>query len=263
MLTRQPSRVGIFLAGAICALALASCKNGGGKRSGLAKWVDSPTTGTKAGNVIAIPDLGVQFEVPDTLYVFKECGEASHTPDGPQKWIPVVTCRSTTSGEFGSFDDSAEEDPFADDEIAEASGAEEIALTFYVTKKTRPLDERAVSWFENQYKQNGLVVDEISYQSDYQKKSGIYAKLHMGGGDGETPTREIVQFLFPREDVVFIARTEYPFGDTRAIDQDWGYILWNFDFTALGAPPPKAEPQEEEEDEYEEPEPEPEDDLGL
>lgn len=256
----------MFLMSALCAFTLASCKKGGRTQSGLSKWVDSPTTGVKSGNVIAVPDLGVKFEVPDTLYVFKDCGEASHTPDGPQKWIPIVTCRSVASGEFGSFEDSsAEEDPFADDEIAEASGAEDIALTFYVTKKTRPLDERAVSWFENQYKQNGLVVDEISYQSDYQKKSGIYAKLHVAaGGEAETPSREIVQFLFPREDVVFIARTEYPFGDTRAIDQDWRYILWNFDFTEVGAEVPKGEPaEEEEEDEPAEPEPEPEDDLGL
>mgnify|MGYP006921739875 CR=1 FL=1 len=39
--------------------------------------------------------------------------------------------------------------------------------------------------------------------------------------DGGEPTREIVQFMFPREDVVFIARMEYPFGETRSVDADW------------------------------------------
>jgi hypothetical protein len=210
-------------------------------------------------NVIAIPDLGVQFEIPDTLYVFKNCEEARHTPDGPQRWIPVVTCGSVQTGEFGS---SESDDPFADQEIAESTGAEDIALTIYVTKKTRPLDERAVSWFENQYKQSGLTVDEISYQSDYQKKSGIYAKLHVTDGtEGSTPSREIIQFLFPREDVVFIARTEYPFGDTRAVEQDWTYILWSFDFTEVGKapPPPKPSGATVEEDDEPEPEPEPDD----
>ena len=107
-----------------------------------------------------------------------------------------------------------------------------IDLTVFVTHRTRPLDERAIAWFENMYKQNGFAVDEISFQHDYQKKSGIYTKLHIIDPNTGTPTREIVQFMFPREDVVFIARMEYPFGETRSVEQDWKYILWNFDLVA-------------------------------
>src|SRR5690606_4267306 len=122
-----------------------------------------------------------------------------------------------------------------DSEEGAGSGSEGelINVTIYATHKTRPLDERAVSWFENQYKQAGLQVEDISYQADYQKKSGIYAKLHVM--EGGMPKREILQFLFPRQDVVFIARVEYPFGDSRAIEQDWSYILWNFEFTSPAA----------------------------
>jgi len=198
-------------------LVLASCKKGGTRRqSDLARWVDAPTAGTKDGTVIQIPDLGVKFEIPDTLYVYKECKEVPHTPNA-EKWVPVVKCSSTKVDAFG-------------EEGGAGSGAEPIDLTFFVTHKTRPLDERAVSWFENQYKQAGLDVADISYQADYQKKSGIYTKLHILEESSGSPTREIVQFLFPRQDVVFIARMEYPFGDGRATEEDWQYILWNFDF---------------------------------
>ena len=90
------------------------------------------------------------------------------------------------------------------------------------------MDERAVSWMENQFKGAGLAVDRISFNENYHKKTGIYVKLHIVDGNG-TPTREIVRFMFPREDVVFIAQMEYPYGDTRAVQQDWDYIMWNFD----------------------------------
>lgn len=190
-------------------------------------WLDSPTSGSRSGEVIKIPDLGVQFEVPDTLYVFKSCSEAAHSPASGTGWIPIVTCRST-SGDAFDGGEAGEEDPFAAEEREAASGAEAIEMTIYVTEKTRPLDERAVTWFENQYKQAGLGVEEVAYQSDYQKKAGIYAKLQIMNGN--TPTREIVRFMFPLKDVVFIAETEYPFGDSRAIEKDWMYILWNFDW---------------------------------
>lgn len=228
----RSSRFGAIALGALCVFGLGACsKNGGGgKASALSKWVDSPSSGSRDGGVIKIAQLGVKFEVPDTLYVFRNCGEASHTPDGADRWIPVVTCASSGEDVFESEDE--EEDYFADDEAAEA-GAEPIDLTFYVTKKTRPIDERAVTWFEGQFKEAGLDVDEISYQHDYHKKAGIYSKLHIVDGNGE-PQREIIQFMFPREDVVFIARMEYPFGETRSVEQDWQYIMWNFDFT--GAP---------------------------
>jgi hypothetical protein len=31
---------------------------------------------------------------------------------------------------------------------------------------------------------------------------------------------------------VFIAKMEYPFGETRSVDADWQAILWYFDFVA-------------------------------
>ncbi len=223
-------RLGALALGVLCAFPLACGKNGGGGRgqSEMANWFDEPSSGSTKGNMITFSQLGVKFEIPDTLYVFKNCGEASHTRDGANNWIPIVTCGSTGEDVFDGGEE--EEDYFADDEAAEA-GAESIDLTFYITKKTRPIDERAVTWFEGQFKQAGLAVHEISYQHEYHKKAGIYAKLHITDGDGQ-PEREIVQFMFPREDVVFIAKMEYPFGETRSVDQDWQYIMWNFDFAA-------------------------------
>ena len=128
-----------------------------------------------------------------------------------------------------------EEDDFfeSDDSYDEYddSSAEEIDLTFFVTHKTRPMDERTVTWFENQYKQQGLDVEEISYQHDYNKKEGIYFKLHIMDRETNTPTREIIQFMFPKGDVIFIARMEYPFGESRSVDTDWNKLLWGFDLT--------------------------------
>lgn len=211
-------------------LPLAGCRKNSRGKSSLSSWIDEPKAGTTQGNVIRIPDLELKFEIPDTLYVYKTCGEASHSAEGEHGWVPVITCRSGAHKEAFSDKEGEEEDPFADDEAEEASGVEDIDITFYVTRKSRPLDERAVTWFENSYKQAGLSVDEISYQHDFQKKSGIYAKLHVIEQGETAPTREIVRFMFPRKDVVFIAQMEYPFGESRSIDQDWKYILWNFDF---------------------------------
>ena len=227
MLAARSSRIAALALGVLCALPLAGCNNKGKRgQSELANWIDEPTKGNKDGNKIKVPGLGVEFELPETLYVFKSCGEASHTPDSfNREWIPVVTCNSSGDDVFGGD----EGDEFAADDAAE-SGAEPIELTFFVTKKSRPLDERAVTWFEGQFKQAGLAVADISYQHEYHKKAGIYAKLHVM--DGGEPTREIVQFMFPREDVVFIARMEYPFGETRSVDADWQAILWYFDFAA-------------------------------
>jgi hypothetical protein len=229
MLAARSSRMVALALGVLCALPLAGCdKKGSRGQSELANWIDEPTKGNKDGNKLKIPGLGVEFEEPETLYVFKSCGEASHTPDSfNREWIPVITCNS---GDEGGGGGGELEDEFADDDAA-ADGAEPLELTFYVTKKTRPIDERAVTWFEGQFRQAGLDVGDISYQHEYHKKAGIYAKLHVM--DGGEPTREIQQFMFPREDVVFIARMEYPFGETRSVDSDWQAILWYFDFAAV------------------------------
>ena len=218
----------------VCALsapALTACnKSGGtGKKSAAARWIDSPSAGTKEGSTIKIPKLGVQFDIPDTLYVYRNCSESSHSAQGAEKWVPIISCTSAAAGDGGGDED---DDPWAREDLEEATGVETIDLTVFVTHRTRPLDERAIAWFENMYKQNGFAVDEISFQHDYQKKSGIYTKLHIIDPNTGTPTREIVQFMFPREDVVFIARMEYPFGETRSVEQDWKYILWNFDLVA-------------------------------
>lgn len=221
----------ILMCGLVAVIGTAAaCEKKDRDKSSASAWIDSPSAGAKEGNTIQIPQLGVKFEIPDTLYVFKSCGEASHTPEGDHGWVPVITCRSTSGETFGGGEEGEEEDSFAREDAEEATGVEEISVTFYVTKKTRPLDERAVSWFESQFKQAGVGVDEISYQHEFQKKSGIYAKLHTGGSDSPAPEREIIQFMFPRQDVVFIARMEYPFGEKRSVDQDWKYILWNFEF---------------------------------
>lgn len=206
---------GVLALSVVCALGATACNKGGGSRgkSDAARWMEKPSQGQKNGDVLEFPQLGVKFEKPDTLYVFKDCGEASHAPEGENKWVPILTCAS--EGE-------ANDDEFAED------ATEAIDLTFYVTEKTRPMDERAVSWMENQFKQAGLAVDRISFNENYHKKTGIYAKLQIVDGNG-TPTREIVRFMFPREDVVFVAQMAYPYGDTRAVQQDWDYIMWNFD----------------------------------
>ncbi len=231
----QANRLGLCLAAAFL-LAVPACKNSGGKGdSNAAAWIDNPSSGSKQGSKLSFSQLGVEFEIPDTLYVFRNCGEASHSPDSATKWIPVVTCRSGSSGDFEFGDEEEEEDPFAEEEYEDASGAEAIDLTFYVTKKTRPLDERSVTWFKNKYKQAGLTVDELAYQSDYHKKAGIFARLHVMDSSTNTPTREIVQFMFPRHDVVFVARMEYPFGETRSVAKDWDYIMWNFNWLGEGS----------------------------
>lgn len=200
--------------------AMPGCAGREGKPSKMAKWLENPTNAKKLPDGKWYwEDLGVTFEVPDTLYVFKECTELSHSPEGDSGWIPVMECHTVDTG-------GGDEDEFAAEPGAEV---EPIALKIYATKKTRPLDERTVTWFENQYKQAGFRVDEISYQHSFQNKPGIYAKLHVMDTSTDTPTREILQFMFPKQDIVFIARTEYPFGDTRAIEADWKYILWNFE----------------------------------
>lgn len=214
-------RIALALVGLCGALLLGGCKGEKKNKTSAEAWLASPTSAQKSGSSINFPDLGVKFEVPETLYVFKNCGEASHSPN-ENKWVPVLACSSE-----GSVADG-DEDPFAEDEWAE-DGAEPIDVTFYVTERGRTLDERAVTWFKSQYTQAGLDVDELSYQGDFQKKSGIYAKLHVMDNSTGTPTREIIQFMFPSNGVVFIARMEYPFGETRSVDQDWKYLLWNFE----------------------------------
>lgn len=188
----------------------------GGKKSEARKWIDSPSSGQKQGNKILVPQIGVEFEIPETLYVFKSCEESGHSAgDGPEKtWVPIVACASAGAVSSGDADLGA----------SASSDAEPIAMTFYLAPKERPVDERAVAYFNNAYQEAGLKVEELAYNDDYFEKTGIFAKLQVVDESGNA-TREIQQFMFPYGDVLFIVRTEYPYGDSRAIQQDWKAIM--------------------------------------
>lgn len=208
------------------ALALPACAGGGGYRGGkkseARQWLESPSRGRRDGNKIVIPQIGMEFEIPETLYVFKNCDETGHsTGDGPEKsWVTLVTC--TSSGVTSSD---------VDEGASASSDSEAIAITFYLAPKERPVDERAVAYFGNEYQQAGLKVEDLAYNDDYFQKTGIYAKLQVMDESGANAVREIQQFMFPYGDVLYVARMEYPFGDTRAIQQDWKAIMPYFRVT--------------------------------
>lgn len=203
---------------ACAGVSLSGCgdKSGyrGGKKTKARQWLDDPSSGEKSGSFIKFPQLDLVFEIPDTLYVFKNCEEASHSPDGEEKWVPLITCASV-----GAV--SADPDGVGD---APADG-DAIALTFYLAAKGRPIDERAVAYYKNTYKESGLTVEELAFNDDYFYKTGIFAKLQVMDESGTNAIREIQQFMWPVQDVVFIARMEYPYGDSRAVQQDWKAIM--------------------------------------
>lgn len=187
-----------------------------GKKSPARQWIDSPTSGKREGNIIKIPAIGVEFEIPDTLYVFKNCDESSHTTgDSPEKnWVEVISCAS--GGVTSSDEDLG---------ASADSDSEAIALTFYLAPKERPVDERAVAYYRNVYQEAGLNIEDLAFNDGYFDKTGIFAKLHVMDESGQNAVREIQQFMFPYGDVLFIARMEYPYGDTRAVQQDWKAIM--------------------------------------
>lgn len=215
-----PKNVFLALALAVAAgsvMTSTGCGGSSARRKGKSearKWIDNPTSGKREGSFIKIPQIGLEFEIPDTLYVFKNCEEASHTASSsPEKnWVAVVSCSST--GTTSSDEDLG----------ASSDESEMIALNFYLAPKERPVDERAVAYYRNQYQQAGLNVEELAFNDDYFDKTGIFAKLQVVDESGNA-LREIQQFMFPYGDVLYIARTEYPFGDTRAIQQDWKSIM--------------------------------------
>lgn len=217
----RKSHVSPLLALALATAAAASgCgdKGGykGGKKSAALKWLESPKNGAQEGNFLKIPSLGAQLEIPETRYVFKNCEEPTHAPEGPDKWVPVFRCSSEGSG---------------GDELGD--GGDQIAMTFYLAKKERPIDERSVAFFENELREKGYKIDDIAFNDSYHDKRGIYFKFQEVD-ENETPTREIVRFMFPYDDVVFIAAMEYPFGDSRSINTDWSAIMWYFKFQMPG-----------------------------
>jgi hypothetical protein len=200
--------------------ALTACKGGGGYRGGkkspARQWLDDPSSGEKTGNKFKWAALETEFEIPDTLYVFKNCEESSHSPEGDNKWVPLVSCASGGAVSAGDENLGAS---------APSGDAEPVAMTFYLAPKERPVDERAVAYFNNEYKEAGLKVEELAYNDDYFSKNGIFAKLQVMDESGTNAIREIQQFMWPVDDVLFIVRTEYPYGDTRAIQQDWKAIM--------------------------------------
>ena len=209
----------------VCAISATSCKKDGGssskRKSQRARWVDSPSSGKAEGDTIVIEGLGVHFTKPEVLYVYKECMEASHSPEGPDKdWIPVIRCETEVS------DDT---DEFADD------GKESAVLTIYAAHKTSVINERTVESFRASYQNAGYVVDDINFVEDYMSKPGrrgIETKAHLMDSSTGYPAREIQRFLFPVGDVIFIMHIDYPYGDDRSgINNDWQRIFWNFELS--------------------------------
>ncbi len=220
-----------------CALGATACAGGGGggKRSAAAKWVDKPARGTTAGKITKIPGLGITFEQPEVLYVYKECGEAAHSPESADntKWIPVIKCMSV----FGEESGGGDEDEWSEssDELDEG---EAVSLTIYVAHKDAVVNERSVETFRAKFQNAGFKVDEIGFHEEYMAKPGrrgIEARIQIIDTSSGYPTREILRFMFPREDVIYIAQIDYPFGDDRSgMMSDWQRILWNFQFDEDG-----------------------------
>ncbi|MCA9718331.1 MAG: hypothetical protein H6713_06860 [Myxococcales bacterium] len=223
-----PTVLASFALALTCSLALGGCKKSdgyqGNPKSDAYKWIESPSSGAKEGNFIKVPGLKLSFEIPETRYVFKNCFEPTHSAESPTGWTPIVRCTS-------SADESVNEED-VDQGASETDFSEEISLTFYIAKKERPIDERAVAYFRNSYKEEGYEVRELSFNDDYHDKRGIYTELLAPAEEGGSET-EIVQFMFTRaesQDVVFVARMEYPFGDTRSVTADWKSMMWYFRF---------------------------------
>ncbi|TPV95807.1 MAG: hypothetical protein B7733_07965 [Myxococcales bacterium FL481] len=216
----------------IASAAAMGCASSGGSttrsQSPRAQWIESPSRGQAADKQIRIPGLAVSFEIPDVLYVFRDCVEAAHSPDGPgREWIPVIQCDGT--GPSGGEDDF-------DDEGGDGS---DRTMTIYVAHKKQAINERTVETMRADFERAGVTVAEIAYHENYvdkENRRGIEAKLqHFGGADSRYPTSETLRFTFAADDVVFIADTEYPFGtDVSGILSDWQRILWSFQLDEEG-----------------------------
>ena len=236
----MPKLTPVLFAALLLTPGLTACKKnggGGGKKSERLRWVKKPTTGTteEGGKVIKIPGLGVDFYTPDVLYVYKDCTEASHTPEGPDKaWVPVIRCTSP-------FDDEEEEDwgEVTDEEEDDGTSSGGATLTIYVTDKSDMIiNERSTASYELQYQQAGFEVEDVHFFDEYLSKPnrrGIEIIAHTINPDNGYPETHIRRFMFPRQDVVFIAHIDYPYAnDASGINSDWERILWNFQFVEDG-----------------------------
>lgn len=219
-----------------CALGSTACAGGGGggKKSPRGKWVNKPTQGSTQGKITKIPGLAITFEQPEVLYVYKECGEAHHSPEsGDNNWIPVIRCSSV----FGDSDGGGE-DEWSEDASDDLGDDESVALTIYAAPKDAIINERSVETFRAKFQNAGFKVDEIAYHEEYMAKPGrrgIEAKIQIIDTSSGYPSREILRFMFPKDDIIFIAQIDYPFGDDRSgMMSDWQRILWNFQFDEDG-----------------------------
>jgi hypothetical protein len=223
---------------ATACVGMTACEKGGGSKKGQSerlRWVNKPVTGTteNEGKLIKIPGLGIDFYKPDVLYVYKDCVEASHTPEGPEKaWIPVIRCTQPSSS--GSDDEDSWD---SDDEDEDYSGP--AVMTIYVTPKADMLiSERSTASYKLQYEQAGFQVESLNYFDEYLAKPGRRGiEVIAQTMDSETgyPDHEVRRFLFPKDDVVFIAHVDYPYGaDRSGINSDWERIVWNFHFSEDG-----------------------------
>lgn len=239
MLTPKLTSILLSAFVATAGLSLTACKKdgGAGKKSDRLRWVNRPTSGTAedGGKLIKIPGLAVDFYVPDVLYVYKDCKEASHTPEGPDKeWIPIVRCESVETGSESDSDD--EWDSESEDEDTDSSRV----LTIYVAEKGDTLiSERSTASHQLQYEQAGFVVDSLNYFDEYLAKPnrrGIEVVAHTVDKGTGYPLREIRRFMFPKDDVMFIVHVDYEYGaDRSGINSDWERIVWSFQFQEDGA----------------------------
>ncbi len=250
MLESKFSRIALSLVLAVTAsLSLTACKKNGGGRKGKSerlRWVEKPTDGKAedGGKLIKIAGVGVEFYVPDVLYVYRKCEEPGHVADGEQGWIPVIRC-SVSEGPVGEDGEDGggggdEEDWDSEEEDDEGGGsAGTTDMTIYIADKgDMIINERSKEIFRTQYQNAGYKIVDIGYHDEYLAKPGRRGlEIVAQTIDSETgyPEREIRRFMFPKDDVLFIAQVDYAYGDDRSgIDSDWQRILWGFQFVEDG-----------------------------
>jgi hypothetical protein len=218
--------------GATMTTMTACDKSGGGsskKKSERLRWVNKPTTGSSEdeGKLITIPGLNVWFHVPDVLYVYKNCVEASHVPEGPDKaWVPVIRCTSPFANAGSTGGD------WDDDDDDDAGGGDMVMTIFVAERGSMVLNERSKTSYTAQYRDAGFEVNSIEYYDEYMSKRGrrgLEILVHTVDSSTGYPDREIRRFMFPKDDVVFIAHVDYPYSaDRSGINNDWERILWGF-----------------------------------
>ena len=218
-----------------------SCATGGGGgggggsskgKSDRLKWVNRPSSGSATKEMISVPGIGINFYIPDVLYVYKTCAEAGHSPEGPDaSWIPVIRC---TQGAASSSDD--DDDEWGSDD---SSDTEDLVMTIYAAPKEGHLiSERAVESYKTRYRNEGFEVDDVAYHDRYLNKEnrrGLEVTVRTIDESSGYPSREIRRFMFAKDDVLFIVHVDYPYGrDRSGINSDWERIFWGFQLEEEG-----------------------------